>query len=55
MDVNADSPLVWEFYETLKKLSGYGNDLVRCFCLLHKQVENPIFQYTRNLGIFRAY
>ncbi|SHH73068.1 glycosidase [Clostridium grantii] len=30
MDLNIKSPLVWEFYEdTLKKLSGYGAEIVR--------------------------
>jgi sucrose phosphorylase len=36
MDVNAKSPLVWDFYEeTLKKLNSYGCNILslRCFCL----------------------
>ena len=46
MDVNAASPLVWEFYEeTLKKLSGYGCTILRldAFAYLHKQVVESIF------------
>jgi sucrose phosphorylase len=46
MDVNAESPLVWEFYEeTLKKLSGYGCDILRldAFAYLHKQVGHSNF------------
>ena len=46
MDVNAASPLVWEFYEeTLKKLSGYGCSILRldAFAYLHKQVGESNF------------
>ena len=46
MDVNAASPLVWEFYEeTLKKLSGYGCTILRldAFAYLHKQVGESNF------------
>ena len=46
MDVNASSPLVWEFYEeTLKKLSGYGCTILRldAFAYLHKQVGESNF------------
>jgi sucrose phosphorylase len=46
MDVNAASPLVWDFYEeTLKKLSGYGCNIVRldAFAYLHKQVGESNF------------
>ena len=46
MDVNAASPLVWEFYEeTLKKLSGYGCNILRldAFAYLHKQVGESNF------------
>jgi sucrose phosphorylase len=46
MDVNAASPLVWEFYEeTLKKLSGYGCTILRldAFAYLHKQIGESNF------------
>ena len=46
MDVNASSPLVWDFYEeTLKKLSGYGCTILRldAFAYLHKQVGESNF------------
>ena len=46
MDVNAKSPLVWDFYEeTLKKLSGYGCTILRldAFAYLHKQVGESNF------------
>lgn len=46
MDVNATSPLVWEFYEeTLKKLNGYGCNILRldAFAYLHKQVGESNF------------
>lgn len=46
MDVNASSPLVWEFYEeTLKKLSDYGCTILRldAFAYLHKQVGESNF------------
>ena len=46
MDVNAKSPLVWEFYEeTLKKLSDYGCTILRldAFAYLHKQVGESNF------------
>lgn len=46
MDVNAASPLVWEFYEeTLKKLSSYGCTILRldAFAYLHKQVGESNF------------
>jgi sucrose phosphorylase len=46
MDVNAASPLVWEFYEeTLKKLSGYGCNILRldAFAYLHKQAGESNF------------
>lgn len=46
MDVNAASSLVWEFYEeTLKKLSGYGCNILRldAFAYLHKQVGESNF------------
>ena len=46
MDVNAASPLVWEFYEeTLKKLSGFGCTILRldAFAYLHKQVGESNF------------
>ena len=46
MDVNAESPLVWDFYEeTLKKLSGYGCNILRldAFAYLHKQVGESNF------------
>ena len=46
MDVNAASPLVWEFYEdTLAKLSAYGCRLLRldAFAYLHKEVGQSNF------------
>lgn len=46
MDVNAASPLVWNFYEeTLKKLSSYGCNILRldAFAYLHKQVGESNF------------
>ena len=46
MDVNAKSPLVWEFYEeTLKKLNNYGCTILRldAFAYLHKQVGESNF------------
>ncbi|MFV5694623.1 glycosidase [Flavobacterium sp. LB3P122] len=46
MDVNGESPLVWEFYEeTLKKLNGYGCNILRldAFAYLHKQVGESNF------------
>ena len=46
MDVNATSPLVWEFYEeTLAKLKVFGCKILRldAFAYLHKQVGEPNF------------
>jgi sucrose phosphorylase len=46
MDVNANSPLVWVFYEeTLKKVSSYGGNILRldAFAYLHKQVGESNF------------
>lgn len=46
MDVNAASPLVWDFYEeTLQKLSSYGCNILRldAFAYLHKQVGESNF------------
>ncbi|WP_418264760.1 alpha-amylase family glycosyl hydrolase [Flavobacterium faecale] len=46
MDVNGESPLVWEFYEeTLKKLNGYGCNILRldAFAYLHKEVGESNF------------
>ncbi len=46
MDVNANSPLVWEFYEeTLQKVSNYGGNILRldAFAYLHKQVGDSNF------------
>ena len=46
MDVNGESPLVWEFYEeTLQKLNGYGCNILRldAFAYLHKQVGESNF------------
>ena len=46
MDVNASSPLVWDFYEeTLKKLNSYGCNILRldAFAYLHKQVGESNF------------
>ncbi len=46
MDVNANSSLVWEFYEeTLEKVSQYGGSILRldAFAYLHKQVGESNF------------
>jgi sucrose phosphorylase len=46
MDINANSELVWEFYdETLRKLSGYGAKIIRldAFAYLHKEPGQPNF------------
>ncbi len=46
MDVNASSPLVWDFYEeTLQKLNSYGCNILRldAFAYLHKQVGESNF------------
>jgi sucrose phosphorylase len=46
MDVNAASPLVWDFYEeTLRKLNGYGCNILRldAFAYLHKQIGESNF------------
>lgn len=46
MDLNAKSPLVWEFYnETFKKLRSYGAKLIRldAFAYLHKEVGERNF------------
>ncbi|WNH14327.1 glycosidase [Thalassobellus suaedae] len=46
MDVNAKSPLVWDFYEeTLKKVSGFGCSILRldAFAYLHKEIGQTNF------------
>lgn len=46
MDVNAKSPLVWDFYEeTLAKLAAYGCKILRldAFAYLHKEVGQTNF------------
>lgn len=46
MDVNAKSPLVWEFYETtLKQLKAYGCSILRldAFAYLHKAIGESNF------------
>ncbi|MFH4969442.1 glycosidase [Gaetbulibacter sp. M240] len=46
MDVNAKSPMVWDFYEeTLAKLAGYGCKILRldAFAYLHKEVGQSNF------------
>ncbi|WP_299431560.1 glycosidase [uncultured Maribacter sp.] len=46
MDVNANSELVWDFYEeTLKKVSSYGCKILRldAFAYLHKEVGKSNF------------
>lgn len=46
MDVNANSPLVWRFYEeTLKKLSNFGCKILRldAFAYLHKEIGQANF------------
>jgi hypothetical protein len=57
MDVNASSPLVWDFYEETL-LRSYGCNILRldAFAYLHKKGWRiKLLQYTRNLGIFRTY
>ena len=46
MDVNANSELVWEFYEeTLRKVSGFGGKILRldAFAYLHKEIGQSNF------------
>lgn len=46
VDLNAESPVVWEFYEeTLEKLAAYGARVVRldAFAYLHKEVGSSNF------------
>ncbi|WP_242082803.1 glycosidase [Aestuariivivens sediminis] len=46
MDVNAKSPMVWEFYEeTLAKLKGFGCKILRldAFAYLHKEIGQSNF------------
>ena len=46
MDVNANSPLVWDFYEeTLQKVSGFGGKILRldAFAYLHKEIGQSNF------------
>ncbi len=46
MDVNAKSPLVWDFYEeTLKKVSNFGCSILRldAFAYLHKEIGQTNF------------
>lgn len=46
MDVNAKSPLVWDFYqETLQKVSSYGGKILRldAFAYLHKEIGQSNF------------
>jgi sucrose phosphorylase len=46
MDVNANSELVWDFYEeTLKKVSGFGCKILRldAFAYLHKKIGQSNF------------
>lgn len=46
MDVNAKSPLVWDFYEeTLQKVSRYGGKILRldAFAYLHKEIGQSNF------------
>lgn len=46
MDVNANSPLVWDFYEeTLQKISNYGCKILRldAFAYLHKEIGQSNF------------
>ncbi|MFG6684964.1 sucrose phosphorylase [Mariniflexile sp. HNIBRBA6329] len=46
MDVNANSPLVWDFYEeTLQKVSGFGGRILRldAFAYLHKEIGQSNF------------
>ncbi|MFD0989314.1 sucrose phosphorylase [Mariniflexile jejuense] len=46
MDINANSPLVWDFYaETLQKVSGFGGKILRldAFAYLHKEIGQSNF------------
>jgi sucrose phosphorylase len=46
MDVNANSELVWDFYEeTLQKVSGFGGKILRldAFAYLHKEIGQSNF------------
>ncbi|WP_339916736.1 glycosidase [Yeosuana marina] len=46
MDVNANSELVWDFYEeTLRKVSGFGGNILRldAFAYLHKEIGQSNF------------
>lgn len=46
MDVNAKSPMVWDFYEeTLAKLKGFGCNILRldAFAYLHKEIGKSNF------------
>lgn len=46
MDVNANSDLIWEFYEeTLAKVKGYGGSILRldAFAYLHKEIGQSNF------------
>ncbi len=46
MDVNANSPLVWDFYEdTLQKVSDFGGKILRldAFAYLHKEIGQSNF------------
>jgi sucrose phosphorylase len=46
MDVNANSPLVWDFYEeTLAKVKSFGGQILRldAFAYLHKQIGQSNF------------
>jgi sucrose phosphorylase len=52
MDVNASSPLVWDFYEETLKLRSYGCNILRldAFAYLHKRLENQTSSIHQELG-----
>jgi sucrose phosphorylase len=53
MDLNIKSPLVWDFYEeTLKKLAGYGAEIVRLDAFAYAPKEPGEKNFLNNPGIW---
>jgi maltooligosyl trehalose synthase (EC 5.4.99.15) len=51
MDLNIKSPLVWEFYEdTLKKLSGYGAEIIRLDAFAYAPKEPGLTNFLNDPG-----
>ncbi len=51
MDLNIKSPLVWEFYEdTLKKLSGYGAEIIRLDAFAYAPKEPGLSNFLNDPG-----